>query len=416
MTFHQNKAGDKSADVIIGRLSLSLSVPFCEKIALFVLECLPKDNLDSGIVNHGYECDNQQSDIETKEYSASLTISLRINKPEFIFVVETTSNKKRYFITHTEILSDYSRHGNRLNLVVSLSGLHSLFYDIGVHSNEPYVILKQCDVEFSKCYSEEKGKKIIASVSSIYVQICSRVVHSLTDILNDITEHFKVPEVENKTHCRTSSKSECDDLWEPKKIDEFASQNSDFRCEEKIIAKGIDVHEILLIPKFDIVVIFELEETQVLLIKSTMEVTIYDWSSLLNCTCEFTIQANYFNENLQAWEPVIDPVVIDEKEYKPWDVLIKIFQDKSLPMLGVVDHKSKNHSGEKKKNTPTTTEDEDSGEDMMYLEPINPLHNRNNRRVKTSLSTFLDDSDSENEDGAMEKLAAAISDLFTGTM
>ncbi|XP_063908904.1 intermembrane lipid transfer protein VPS13C-like isoform X2 [Zophobas morio] len=414
VTFHQNKAGDKSADVIIGRLSLSLSVPFCEKIALFVLECLPKDNLDSGIVNHGYECDNQQSDIETKEYSASLTISLRINKPEFIFVVETTSNKKRYFITHTEILSDYSRHGNRLNLVVSLSGLHSLFYDIGVHSNEPYVILKQCDVEFSKCYSEEKGKKIIASVSSIYVQICSRVVHSLTDILNDITEHFKVPEVENKTHCRTSSKSECDDLWEPKKIDEFASQNSDFRCEEKIIAKGIDVHEILLIPKFDIVVIFELEETQVLLIKSTMEVTIYDWSSLLNCTCEFTIQANYFNENLQAWEPVIDPVVIDEKEYKPWDVLIKIFQDKSLPMLGVVDHKSKNHSGEKKKNTPTTTEDEDSGEDMMYLEPINPLHNRNNRRVKTSLSTFLDDSDSENEDGAMEKLAAAISDLFTG--
>ncbi|EEZ98160.2 hypothetical protein TcasGA2_TC000586 [Tribolium castaneum] len=405
ITFHQNKSGDNSADVIIGRLSLSLSVPFCEKLALFVLECLPKDNSDIGIVNHGYECDTH----EEKEYAASLTISLRINKPEFIFVVETTSNKKRYFITHTEILSDYSRHGNRLNLVVSLSGLHSLFYDIGVQSNEPYVILKQCDVEFSKCYSEEKGKKIIASISSVYVQICSRVVHSLSDILNDISEHFKVPELEPRD---AVTKLE-EDLWESKKMDDFVQPKPDSTLDNKLVAKEVELHEILLVPKFDIVLIFELEDTQVLLVKSTMEVTVYDWSSLLNCTCEVTIQANYFNENLQVWEPVVDPVVIDEKEYRPWDVLVKIFQDKSLPMLSSLDQKSRNATREKK-STPTTTEDEDSGEDMMYLEPINPLHNRHNRRVKTSLSTFLDDSDSENEDGAMEKLAAAISDLFTG--
>lgn len=403
VTFHQNKAGDKSIDVIIGRLSLSLSVPFCEKLALFVIECLPKDNSEWGFINHGYECDSHQDDTE---YTTSLTVSLRVNKPEFIFIVETTSNKKRYFITHTEILSDYSRHGNRLNLVVSLSGLHSLFYDIGVQSNEPYVILKQCDVEFSKCYSDEKGKKIIASVSSIYIQICSRVVHSLTDILNDIAEHFKVPEIENKESFVKKSE---EDLWESKKIEDFVSPPEPMT--NKLVAKDIDLHEVFLVPKFDIVLIFELEETQVLLVKSTMEVTIYDWSSLLNCTCEFTVQANYFNESLQSWEPVIDPVVIDEKEYKPWDILVKIFQDKSLPMLSTL--VSKNVTREKK-NTPATTEDEDSGEDMMYLEPINPLHNRNNRRVKTSLSTFLDDSDSENEDGAMEKLAAAISDLFTG--
>lgn len=52
----------------------------------------------------------------------------------------------------------------------------------------------------------------------------------------------------------------------------------------------------------------------------------------------------------------------------------------------------------------------------MYLEPVNTVNLNINRRVKTSLSTFLDDSDSENEEGAMEKLAAAISDLFTGTI
>lgn len=60
------------------------------------------------------------------------------------------------------------------------------------------------------------------------------------------------------------------------------------------------------------------------------------------------------------------------------------------------------------------TESEDSGEDMVYLQPASKANSNVNRRVKSSLSAFLEDSDSENEEGAMEKLAVAISDLFTG--
>lgn len=413
ITFHQNKSGDKSADMIIGRLSLSLSVPFCEKLALFALECLPKDNVDTGIINPGYEADIHTVAIEQKSYNSSLTVSLRINKPELIFLVETTSNKKRYFITKSEILLDYSRHGNRLNLVTSFSGLHTLFYDIGVYSSEPYVILKQCDVEFCKCFTEEKGNKISLSISSIYVRVCSEVVHSLNDILNDIVEHFKVPDRELKKETWKSEQGKVEDLWEPKKITEFI-ENAGTIMDNKT-NNTIVTHEILLIPKFEIIVVFELEQVQVLLIKSTIELTLYDWSSLLNCTCEVTLQGNYFNESLQTWEPFIDPIVLDETEYRPWDILFKIYQDKSMAMLDTNEQKPKGNG--KVKRTPhscNTTEDEDSGEDMMYLEPINSLHNGNNRRVKTSLSTFLDDSDSENEDETMEKLAAAISDLFTG--
>ncbi|KAJ8960584.1 hypothetical protein NQ318_013873 [Aromia moschata] len=412
VTFHQNKTGDKSADVIIGRLSLSLSIPFCEKLALFVIECLPKDHLDAGIINPGYEAEIYHT-VAQKLHSTSLTLSVRINKPELMFLVETTSNKKRYFITKSEILIDYSRHANRLNLVMSLSGLHSLFYDLSEYSDEPYVILKQCDIELCKSFSEESGEKITMAISSIYVKLCSEVVHSINDILNDIVEHFKVPEVENSGG-RAPKPPEPEDLWEPKKLEEFIE-----KCESLEDAKTdntITVHEILLVPKFDVVVIFELEQTQVLLVKSTIELTLYDWSSLLTCTCELTLQANYYNESVQSWEPLVDPIAIDEKEYKPWEMVIKVFQDKSLPMLDTAEHKAKTETNKKKKfsRSVTTTEDEDSGEDMMYLEPINSITNGNNRRVKTSLSTFLDDSDSENEDGTMEKLAAAISDLFTG--
>lgn len=384
---------------------------------MFILECIPKENIDSGIVNLGYVKDDTTND--SKPLLKSFTVSLRVNKPEFIFLIETASNKKRFFITKCEILLDYSVHSNRLNFIVSLSSLHTVFCDFGVNSNEPYLVLKHCDIELSKCVSIEKGNKVTLSISSIYLQTCDRVVHSITDVLNDIAEHFKVPEmqqncVKNKHKNSVEIPEEVEDLWEPKKLIECVPKSNEEYVERE--TEDSVMHEIFLVPNLEIVLILELQEIQVLCFKATAEVTVYDWSSLLNCTCELTLQANCFNDTMQAWEPFIDPVTVDESEYKPWDMLIKIFQDKSLPILQISDKKAKKESNKNRKSSrsSTATEDEDSAEDMLYLEPANLYSSRNNGRVKTSLSAFLDDSDSENEDFTMEKLATAISDLFTG--
>lgn len=398
--------------MIVGRLILSFSIPFCERLALFIIECLPKNNLDIGIVNPAYEAEIFR--ISPKQKSSSLTVSIRINKPELIFLVETTSNRKRYFVTKTEILIDYSLHTLRKNLVMSLSGLHSLFFDLEEYSEYPYVILRQCDVELCESFSEESGEKITLAISSIHLKLCTEVIHSINDILNDIVEHFKLPNAEGngKTQGPEMRKDPVQDLWKPEKLNEFVDKLDNIEPKHS----SVKHRQILLIPRFDIVVIFELELVQILIVKTTVELTLYDWSSVLNCTCEIAVQANYFNEYVQSWEPLLDPIVIDEREYKPWEIIIKVFQDKSQPMLNYTEHKKKtrNHHKKRTSRSVTTTEDEDSGEDMMYLEPTTLLNNGGNRRVKTSLSTFLDDSDSENEDGTMEKLAAAISDLFTG--
>ncbi|KAF5273457.1 hypothetical protein FQA39_LY07474 [Lamprigera yunnana] len=416
ITFHQNKNKDKSIDVIIGRLSLSLSVPLCEKVALFVLECLPKENMDLGIINHGYISDVANDQNLACYPLSSITVSMRINKPEFIFLIETTSNKKRYFITKAEILSDYSRHGTRLNMTISLSGFHTLFYDLGLNYSSPYVVLKRCDMEFSKSFTEEKGEKVTTTVSSLCVELCSTVVHSINDILNDIIEHFKVPEFlpENK-ELKVPTKIETEDLWEAKKLSKYISRSEEDYSENKTHTNE-KVHEIFLMPKTEIVVVLKLDETPVMILKSTVELTMYDWSSLLNSTCEFTFQINYYNEGLQVWEPLLDPVVANKNNFVPWDIMVKVFQDKALPILNTAENKNKKEIGKTRKASPSpsSTEDDESKNDMVYLQPPKVYHNFNNKGIKTSLSTFLDETDSENEDGAMEKLASAISDLFTG--
>ncbi|XP_050293548.1 intermembrane lipid transfer protein VPS13C-like [Anthonomus grandis grandis] len=419
VNFHQNKSGDKSADIIVGRMCLCLSIPFCEKMALYILECLPNNLQDIGIVNKGYEA--EMTSREPKRLTSnSLTISLRVNKPELMFLVETTSNKKRYFITKSEIMVDLSRHRNRLNLIISLSGLHNLFYDLSEYSDQPYVVLKPCDVELTKNV-EDSTEKIVLNVSGVYVKVCSEVVHSLDDIINDIEEHFKIPDMElarnvNKVE-KTNITEVNEELWMPKKMDAYID-----KVEPDCPRLPTHVcNQVLTLPKFEAVLILELEKMQALLIKTSIEIHAQDWNYLLNCTADITLQANYFNENMQSWEPLIDPVLVEESDYRPWGCQVKIFVDKSQPIndkeenLPVPKKRSSSNTKMKKSSRSyTTTESEDSGEDMIYLLPTNLVNHTTNRRVKTSLSTFLDDSDSENEEGTMEKLAAAISDLFTG--
>lgn len=375
---------------------------------MFVLECIPKDNIDSGIVNLGYVKDAPPN--ESQPRWKSLNVALRVNKPEFIFLIETASHKKRFFITRCELLLDYTVYNNSASTTVALSGLHTIFCDYSMSSSEPYLVLKHCDFELCQSVNNDKNNKVDLKVSTVYIQIYNRVISTLIDVLNDIAEHFKVPEGEQTNN----SVPETEELWEPKKLIECVP-----KCNEDYVEKETDqqtIREVCIVPCIDFVLIMELQEIPVLCFKATAEISLYNWSYFLNCTTEFTLQANYYNESLQTWEPFIDPVAADEGDYRPWDVTLKIFQDKSLSMLQITDRKAKKEAGKRRKrsHSSTVTEDEDSGEDMLYLEPANLYSSRNSNRVKTSLSAFLDDSDSETEDFTMEKLATAISDLFTG--
>ncbi|CAH0559657.1 unnamed protein product [Brassicogethes aeneus] len=406
MTYRQSEKKNKNFEITFSELTLSLSVPFCDKVASFVLDCLPRDLIDFGIVNHGYEADF--SYVSSKELMGSTSVLLRVKKPELIFYVESTSNKRRYFKTKTNVLMDYENRGGRENFSVNLGGTHSVFYNTGVYSFDPYLIVKHFDLEYINEYNEQSGQKISMNLSPVHVHLCSNVVHSLSDIFNDIIDHFKARDKE-PSEITSTVEGEC--LWEPKKITQLLNKIEDF-WEEKTVNR-LALPEFFFLTSTEAVVVFELDQIPVLLFKSTIEINCNDWTSKLNFNCLFSLQANYFNEALQAWEPFVDPVVLDETEYKPWEASIKIMQDKAHAMLYTEENYVKPNDTDHR-TSRCTTEDEDSADEcMMYMEPVNS-QGESKSRIKTNLSTFLEDSDSENEDQSMEKLASAISDLFTG--
>lgn len=39
---------------------------------------------------------------------------------------------------------------------------------------------------------------------------------------------------------------------------------------------------------------------------------------------EAQLEVSYYNEKLAVWEPLVEPVMVTEGSYRPWEVLVKV--------------------------------------------------------------------------------------------
>ena len=44
----------------------------------------------------------------------------------------------------------------------------------------------------------------------------------------------------------------------------------------------------------------------------------------MRCMAELQLEVSYFNERLATWEPLLEPILEAEDNYRPWEVLIKV--------------------------------------------------------------------------------------------
>lgn len=308
----------------------------------------------------------------------------------------------------------------RENLIVSLSNFHILFSYL---RTSDYILLHPCDFEFSKSFKIEDGIKSTVTLSALQIQLCAGIVLTLKDILEDIYLHLNPPvDIKPKSFLPYLNRSqekcdEMDELWSPKRLSQC------YVTEPEIIDiqpdNGLDVNRTFIASVSSVTIVLEVEVIShaipLVLIQASLEATIHDWSRQMHGTVEFHLQANYFNEHIERWEPLIEPVPCAEGVYRPWEILIKIFQKAAVPVTENCGQPRDTSRGTAHSNSTSGDEDTSSEGGMTFLRPLNSeLGDKAAPRLTTSLAAFLEDSDSETEDGTMEKLASAICDLFTG--
>lgn len=59
VTYSRTQAEEKCLDVLIQDIRINLSVPFLMHLGRYFLDSLPGEQIEKGIINHGYDNNNQ---------------------------------------------------------------------------------------------------------------------------------------------------------------------------------------------------------------------------------------------------------------------------------------------------------------------------------------------------------------------
>nr|CAD7393578.1 unnamed protein product [Timema cristinae] len=467
VSFRQSQSGDKCVDVLVEKTRLNLSVPFLMHLVRFLLDALPGERpVEGGLVNHGYvgdlgvqskgPIDNAKqaqrppssadstsgyfssgascSEDQPGEYSSCLSVSVQLRQPEIMLFADLSEHSSHALLMRTELMVDYSRHPGRDSLVCSLASLQILSKLQGINKQPPHLVLYPCDIEFAKSVKNaEDGVKITATVSPIDIHLSASTVLTVTSVIEDVSNTFQTEEVEMITKM-SHFNTDLEDLWSPRKIQPYILTDN---CETFLYAQPLypDAHsnELLTIAVPKLRVVLEMEDGSqripVLLFKSSAEASAHNWSKQLYMKGEVQLQASYYNNKIAAWEPLIEPSVDEEHVYRPWEVLVKVFQAKAFPVSSRLDHDNSSelesgHARAVRRSLQHQVEESDTSADeaasengMTFIRRHNveaaqaPIRNINECE---RLIGYPEDSDSENEEGVLEKLAGAIGHLFTG--
>lgn len=115
------------------------------------------------------------------EEQPGLSISIQFRQPEIMFFTDLTKTEGHALLLRTELLIDYSSHSNSESFVVSLAGLQIMSkLQSKLKNLPPQLVLKPCDVEFSKAFKNiEEGIRVKMTVSEVEVHIAATTVHTV---------------------------------------------------------------------------------------------------------------------------------------------------------------------------------------------------------------------------------------------
>ncbi|XP_076222912.1 intermembrane lipid transfer protein VPS13A isoform X2 [Nomia melanderi] len=421
-------AGETCLDALIQEVRMNLSVPFVMHLIRYIMDSIPADQIEEGIVNHGYECNNQKTnkDIASAEKDKlkyaqyfkeepGASVSVRIQKPEILLFGDLKASNSHVVLLQAEVTIESSRHSCSSSIVCTFTDVRAKSKRQGNYAKQtPYWLLCPCDIEISrKEESPEFNADYTVTVNAIDIHVSAEIIHTFIDILNEATSFL------DSMHLKAEEKSFHQDfnahfnLWTPKKISKvpYKKINDDdlsLLCEnsDKVVTFHLKPVAICLLLEIE----YSAERLPMIKVENIVTVSISDWFNDFTLESSMKFQAFCYNADYKSWEPLIDLCSDDDTNYRPWELIIKMRHGEAFmvnsnwtdPYQQIKQDASKT----KKKSLRSTDQD---FTDMVF---ITPDHLTVPKPNETELyATYEEDSDTDDDEG-QKKLTRTSNYLF----
>ncbi|XP_070527175.1 intermembrane lipid transfer protein VPS13A isoform X2 [Cardiocondyla obscurior] len=423
VTYSRTQAEEKCFDILIQDIRINLSVPFLMHLGRYFLDSLPGEQIEKGIINHGYDNNNQgnrnilNAEIDKLNRSQCFkeqpgtSISIRIQKPDIFLFGDLEKSSTHMIRMQAEVFIESSKHSRASSIVCTLTNINAKTKGQGNYKS-PCWLLRPCDVEICKKKLNCGNEEITVAINSINIHLSAEVIHTFIDILNEASTFLN--SINSKTDDGSNQNANLhNNLWTPRKVSSIPYKKTDegdtglYRRRNDHVT--FNLRPVLIC--FFLEMEYALGRFPVMKMETVIATSVNDWRNNYHLESNVKLHAFCYNRSRQNWEPFIEFCTKDDANYKPWEFIIKIYRGEAN-MINSNWTNPCNHIKQdpiKTRKKDTLYNDEDMA-DMTFIGPDADVISITRKEHETC-AIYEDESDTD-EDENDTKLTRISSYLF----
>ncbi|KAB0368817.1 hypothetical protein FD755_019851, partial [Muntiacus reevesi] len=308
-------------DIVLQEMYICASVEFLLTVANVFLEAYTTGTAVETNVQT-WSAKEEVPKLQSEKWEVNITIK----NPEIVFVADMTRNDAPALVITTQCeiywLGDFEN--DRMTAAIKDLQVKACPFLPVKRKGKITTVLQPCDLFCQATQISPDPQVLELSVKSLTLKVSPVIINTVITITSALyTAKETIPK---ETASSTAH------LWEKKDTKDL---NMWFLEEPNEAVKTAHTPE--LVPKGEIIKmnidsIFLVLEAGIghrtvpmLLAKSRFSGEGKNWSSLINLHCQLELEVHYYNEMFGVWEPLLEPLEIDQTEdFRPWNLGIKM--------------------------------------------------------------------------------------------
>ncbi|XP_061483494.1 intermembrane lipid transfer protein VPS13A isoform X2 [Rhineura floridana] len=335
ISYKQGRDGTTVLDTVVQEAYLCASIEFL----LTVADVFLKATAESAAAQKNFKQTSAVKEQVSVQPVSSMEINIVVKNPEIVFVADLTRSDAPALVAtaQCEVSMKYGPEMYKMTAAVKDIKVKACPFLPDMRKGNITTILEPCDLFFDMMQSGEDPQKADLSIKSLTIKVSPIILNTVITITsalfptNETTEKDISPVPPN--------------IWDKKNIKnlnmwflEESSENKDPASATELVPTG----ETMRMKIESVVITLEAgvghKTVPMLLAKSSFSGEVKNWSSLINLSSRLQLEVHYYNEMLGVWEPLLEPLEVENSdEFRPWVLELKMKKKAKKALVESVD-------------------------------------------------------------------------------
>ncbi|XP_038625358.1 vacuolar protein sorting-associated protein 13A isoform X2 [Tachyglossus aculeatus] len=320
VTYKHNRDG-AVIDAVIQEIYLCASVEFLQTVADIFLQANEKSAAARRLIQSLPTKDQGSIQVVPK-----LDINVMVRNPEIIFVADLTRSDAPSLVvtTQCELSVRNTPEVQKITAIIKALQVQACPFLQGEKDGNITTVLQPCDFFFQNIQAGTDPQVIDMSIKSLTLKVSPIIINTVITITEAL-----YPDSNTLEKAASSTRLNLWEKMDTKKLKMWFLEESNESDVAETVPELIPKGEMMKVTVESVFIVLEAgighRTVPMLLAKSSLLGQAKNFRSLIHFHCKLQLEVHYFNEMFGVWEPLLEPVEIEDTEdFRPWNLGIKM--------------------------------------------------------------------------------------------